>query len=552
VRNEIKPFWGSYAGVIRAWTERAEKQSLIRRIWDKDVSVWTRDPEGQEEAKNRLGWLTSANQMKSAVAELEGFREEIKEAGFKTILLLGMGGSSLAPEVFQKTFGNRPGFPELQVLDSTDPAQIREVEDKIKIDHTLFIVSSKSGGTIELVSLFKYFYQKARATRGEKTGTQFVAITDPGTALEESAKKHGFRKIFLNSPDIGGRFSALSYFGLVPAALIGADIGAVLDSAEKMMIKTSAKEPFASNAAIALGIGMTVLAEQKRDKLTFVSSKRLEPFGDWAEQLVAESTGKEGLGVIPIVGEELGEPELYGEDRFFVGLLFESERGGEIETRLKELEKRGHPVLLFCLRDAADIGGEFFRWEMATAIGCALLKVNAFDQPDVQSAKDKTKLVLKKLEKGEKLSIPVSETTALEPFWESAKSRDYVAILAFLPARDDITGILKRLRTQIRNQTRMAVTLGIGPRYLHSTGQLHKGGSDRGLFILITAEQARNLPIPDDSYGFAELETAQAVGDFEALSSKGRRVVHFRISSPESSAAEELSTRLVESLKTLV
>ncbi len=520
---------------IQEWLEKIARLSYVRRIWEKDASLWTKDPAGRKEAGSRLGWLTCVKKMKEEAGTLSSFSEEVRAQGFSHVVLLGMGGSSLASEVFQTVFGGRPGYPALVVLDSTDPARIQDIENKIDIQKSLFIVSSKSGGTIELVSLFKYFFEKVKSFKNEKAGEHFAAITDPGTPLEELGKRLGFRRIFPAPEDVGGRFSALTYFGLVPASLIGVDVQKILESAEKAMEDSSPGTPISDNAAALLGVQMAVLAEEGRDKLTIVTSNTLESFGDWAEQLIAESTGKEGFGIIPVVREPLGGAEAYGEDRFFVALLLEPDDNAALLRRLGGLEEAGHPVLIFKMKEKTDLGAEFFRWEMATAIACALLKVNAFDQPDVQAAKDSTKVILKKVEGGGKLSV-IESSTSLESLRELIDPEDYIGILAFLPDRPEIKNKLLDLQAAIRDLTKKAVTLGIGPRYLHSTGQLHKGGPNTGIFILITAAHAGDLAVPGDKFSFAELELAQATGDLEALEQKGRRVVHVRLPdlSPES------------------
>ena len=535
--------WGVYGPMMNTWIEKCAKMNLIQRLWDKDASLWKKDPAEQKEILARLGWLKIAATMKESADDLKSFADEIRKEGFSRVVLLGMGGSSLAPEVFQSTFGKKTGYPELMVLDSTDPDSVRDIESKIDLQKTLFIVSSKSGGTIELVSFFKYFFDKVKEVRKEKASQQFVAITDPGTALVDLAKTHNFRRVFLAPPDVGGRFSALTYFGLVPASLIGVDVAAILDGAEKMMEGSSAAVEYPENEAIQLGVGMAVLAEEGRDKLTIVTSTGLESFGDWAEQLVAESTGKEDLGVVPIVGEPLTGPKVYGEDRFFVGLELESEDNTAFEMRLNALKKAGHPVLTLKMKDASDLGGEFFRWEMATAIACALLKINTFDQPDVQAAKDSTKALLKKIEKGEELAIKASQNS-LDSFWGSLSAQDYVGILAFLPKDDKIKKKLQALRLEIRDLTKNAVTLGIGPRYLHSTGQLHKGGPNTGVFFFITAAHAQDLAIPGDKFTFGQLELAQAMGDLEALESKERRVFHVRLEELSENSLDELSEKV--------
>ncbi len=523
--------------------EKLSRSSVIQRIWDKDASVWKKDPAIYSEIRERLGWLDAPKKAKALLSELISFSNEVKRSGFRQIVLLGMGGSSLCPEVFQKTFGNRRGCPELLVLDSTDPDRVGDIERKISLTKTLFIVSSKSGGTIELVSLFKYFFKKMETLYGKKAGERFIAITDPGTSLEALANTHHFRKIFLAWPDVGGRFSALTLFGLVPASLIGVDVKKIVDNALKMAKACAITRDLSKNPALRLGTGMAVGSKEGRDKLTILATKSLESFGDWAEQLVAESTGKEGVGVVPIVHETLRDPHFYDSDRFFVALRLKSDRDPGFQKKLKAIEKAGYPVLALEVKSIWDIGAEFFRWEMSTAIASALLGINAFDQPDVQAAKDRTKAILKELKPGSSPRLDANAVSS-RSFFGGLNDGDYVGILAFLPDRADLRKELVELQTEIAGIARKAVTLGIGPRYLHSTGQLHKGGANNGVFILLTADGAKDLEIPGETYTFGQLELAQAAGDFEALRSKGRRVSHVCLSDRSAKSLEKFRKSL--------
>ena len=521
-------FWAEYEGDVADWIKQAKKRSMISRLWDKDATLWSKDQNTQMEIKNRLGWLEAPELMRTHVTDILKFAEDIKKAGFSQCVLLGMGGSSLAPELFQETFGNKEGYPRLLVLDSTDPERVSDIEKQLDLEKTLFIVSSKSGGTVEVMSFFKYFFEKIKKINPEKAGEHFIAITDAGTSLEVLAKTHGFQRVFMGLLDVGGRFSALTAFGLVPAALIGVDIEKILECAEEM------KE----NSAMELGIGMAVLAESGRDKLTILTSSSLKSFGDWAEQLIAESTGKEGVGVIPVVREPLGDLDVYGEDRFFVVLTLKGEED-EMETSLEEIKKKKVPLLTLHLKDKTDLGAEFLRWEMAVALACALLKINAFDQPNVQSAKDKTKALLNELASGKPLTIPAA-ISDLKSFVMEMKDGDYLGILAFLPDREDLRKKLADLQILIRNMTKKAVTCGLGPRYLHSTGQLHKGGPATGSFLLITTDHSLKLPVPGEKYDFCQLELAQAIGDYEALQASQRKVAYFNLSQPSPEALDEL------------
>ncbi len=534
--------WGPYETTLSEWHAKCEKMNIVPRLWQRDVTLWSKNPAAQKEIKNRLGWLSLPRLMRPHLNELKTFQDDVKSAGFTHAVLLGMGGSSLAPEVMQSVLGNAVGFPTLLTLDSTDPGRVKDVESQIDLAKTLFIVSSKSGGTIELISFFKYFYDRVKTVRSENPGSAFIAITDPGTALEASAKEHKFWKTFLAPEDVGGRFSALSVFGLVPAAVIGADVPKLLSAAERMMAQCSMEVPLTDNAAFALGLGMAVLAEEGRDKLTILASGSLTSFGDWVEQLVAESTGKEGSGILPVVREPLEAAENYGSDRFFVETVLEGE-GKPNSPLVQGLVLGGHPVLSIFLKQNYDLGAEFFRWEVATAIACALLKINAFDQPDVQLAKEAAKTFLEKAKKGGAVE-PVVSDRSLETFWENAEPGDYAAILAFLPDREPLRQRLLKLRDTIRARTKLASTLGFGPRYLHSTGQLHKGGPAKSLFILITSPSPEDLPIPGESYTFAGLELAQAMGDYSALENKARWVIHVRLAELSEKALEEACTKI--------
>ncbi|MBI3251715.1 MAG: glucose-6-phosphate isomerase [Candidatus Omnitrophica bacterium] len=523
--------WGPYEAVLEERTRKTQKSRLIERLREKDPSLWKKTPADQAGIRDRLGWLDAPRLAKSRAREWISFAEEIKNEGFAHAMLLGMGGSSLAPEVFQRIFGNKKGFPELVVLDSTDPARILGLEGRVELSKTLFVVSSKSGGTVEVVSLYKYFFEKIKSNRPDP-GRQFIAITDPDTALARLARENHFRKIFLAPPDVGGRFSALTAFGLVPAALIGVELEKIWAGADGRIDE---------GPAIKLGISMAVLAEEGRDKLTLLLPKPFEAFGDWVEQLVAESTGKEETGIVPVVGESPEDPGFYGADRFFVSYLPQNEK-------TKALEKAGHPVFYLPWDDARALGAEFFRWEVATAVAGSLLKINPFDQPDVQSAKDRTRALLKRAEAGEKLSIPAPGGTP-ESFWKGRGPGGYAAILAFLPGSENVKKKLARLGREIRKATKMAVTIGIGPRYLHSTGQLHKGGPNKGIFLLITAGGSPDLAIPGEKYGFADLELAQALGDLEALEEKGRSVYSVRLKEISDAALDDLTEKVKEALK---
>lgn len=496
-----------------------EKAEIPRRIWARDPTVWKDDP-ATPEIRDRLGWLTVGKAMAQQVASLRAFADEVR-AELDRVVLCGMGGSSLAPEVLWRTFGAASGFPSLHVLDSTDPAAVRQAEQVGDLARTLFIISSKSGTTQESDSFFRYFWER---TGGR--GSQFVAITDPGTPLERLAGERRFRRTFLNPPDIGGRYSALSYFGLVPAALIGLDLETLLHRAHRMTEACAACVPTLENPGAWLGVTLGEGALAGRDKATFVLSRSIGSFGLWVEQLIAESTGKEGRGILPVADEPLGSPEVYGTDRVFVSMTLAGEADREVEARLAALESAGHPVVHLRLDDPYDLGQEFFRWEFATAVAGAVLRINPFDQPNVAESKANTRTVLAE---GTAAS-PSTSAAELEQFLKAIQPGDYLAITAYLPPTPENDRRLAALRVRLRDRLKVATTLGYGPRYLHSTGQLHKGGRPVGHFLQIVGRPTDDLPIPGESYGFARLEAAQAEGDLLALRARGRPAI--RIDDP--------------------
>jgi transaldolase / glucose-6-phosphate isomerase len=489
-----------------------------KRIWDRDPTVWKDDPRTPE-IRDRLGWLTVGKAMAQQVKPLAAFADEIR-AEFGKVVLCGMGGSSLAPEVLWRTFGAASGHPALHVLDSTDPRAVLEAE-RGDLAKTLFIISSKSGTTQESDSFFRYFWER---TGGR--GTQFVAITDPGTPLERLAAERGFRRAFLNPADIGGRYSALSYFGLVPAALIGVDLETLLHRAHRMAEACAACVPALENPAAWLGAILGEGALAGRNKATFLLSPGVASFGLWAEQLIAESTGKEGKGILPVADEPLGEPEAYGDDRVFVAMSLAGEDDSATAARLADLEDSGHPVVHLRLEDRYDLGQEFFRWEFATAVAGAVLRINPFDQPNVAESKANTKAVLAQ---GDPPS-PAASAAEVERFLAGIRPGDYLAIMAYLPPTAENDRRLGAIRLRLRDRLRVATTLGYGPRFLHSTGQLHKGGPPNGHFVQITQRSPEDLAIPGERFGFRELEAAQAEGDLRALRGRGRPAI--RIDDP--------------------
>jgi transaldolase/glucose-6-phosphate isomerase len=536
---------GEYEPKVRSRLKEWERGSYASRLWKKDIALWPAAPDS--DAANRLGWLSLPRDMHEQVGPINRFAREIRREGIHHVVLLGMGGSSLAAEVFQATQGTRKGYPELIVLDSTHPDAVRAVEEKIDLHQTLFIVSSKSGGTIETLSFFQYFWEKYQAL-GEAPGRSFIAITDPGTSLEALARKRGFRKVFLAPADVGGRFSALDVFGLVPAALIGADIHLILDGSWAMMDSSVAHASGSENPALVLGATLGELARAGRDKLTIITSASLAAFPAWIEQLVAESTGKDGKGIVPIVDEPLGDPAFYGPDRNFVEIHLVGDAPVD-QDALAAIERAGHPVTWLQLEDPALVGQEFFRWEVATAAAGSILGVQPFNEPDVTLAKEFAKRVIAEKSIGQRADSGVQTidvdrsdelSAALRSWLVSAGNGDYVAVAAYLPHDDATNDALQAIRLALRERTQLATTLGYGPRLLHSTGQLHKGGANNGLFLQIIDEPVDPKPVPEADYSFGDLIRAQALGDALALRERGRRVLRVNLGSRRAEGLEEL------------
>jgi transaldolase/glucose-6-phosphate isomerase len=531
-----------------------DAQKVPARLWQKDSTLWKKDdPAHQAEIKIRLGWLTLADDMRQHVSDLIAFAKEVKKAGFTHALLCGMGGSSLCPEVLRETFGVARGGLDLGVLDSTDPAAARAVLERSNPAKTLYLISSKSGGTVEVTSFFTFFWEKVKAVKGDRAGENFVAITDPDTSLGKLAQEHNFRRVFINPPDIGGRYSALSLFGLVPAALLGMDVGKLLDRAKEMALASSAIIPASRNAGVWLGAVMGTLAKAGRDKITFIVSGPISTFGYWTEQLIAESTGKEGRGIVPVEGEPVGDPGVYGKDRLFVYLRLDS----KYDRAVAKLEKAGHPVIRFDLRDLYDLGGEFLRWEIATAVSSLSLDSNPFDQPNVQESKDNTKRLLGDAASG--LEWPPAEPTVpfgrrdfatqLKLHLKQAKPGDYVALTAYVARTPKTEKALRAIRTAIRDKYKVATTVGYGPRFLHSTGQLHKGGADNFLGIQFTAGGVKDEEIPNEAFSFGTLEAAQALGDFQSLRSRNRRALRVQLSARPEADLSAVATLLAPAKK---
>jgi len=551
---------------VEAALDRADSDRMAERVWRKDPSLWKPDPAQQGEITNRLGWLTVLEQMDDGLTRLDDLRADIQRAGFTHCVLLGMGGSSLAAEVMRRTFGSADGCPDLLVLDSTDPMTIEAVANQVDLARTLFLVSSKSGETVETLSQFSYFYDLLKRTKGADTGQSFIVITDPGTALDQVARESNLRATFRNPPDIGGRYSALSYFGLVPAAILGIDLSKLLDRAETMALACAPSLAARENPGAWLGAVLGALAKEGRDKVTILASPPVATFGYWLEQLLAESTGKEGKGVLPVEGEPLGAPESYGADRLFVYLRTDEGFDPALDDAVAAFEAAGHPVVRLALRDPYDLGQEFFRWEFATAIAGALLGVNPFDQPDVQEEKNATERLLQEYSRTRVLPQPrailqtearnvsiiaegeqashvrgaISLQAAFEAFAQQARPGDYLALLAYLPETARVDDTLQQIRARLRDTLKIATTLGYGPRFQHSTGQYHKGGPNTGLFIQLVAPDTTVALIPGAAYTFGTLKQAQALGDWQTLLARGRRAIRVELGSDLNAGLLEL------------
>ena len=532
---------GKYLPDVESVLADLSQKNIVSRIWQCDHTVWKPGP---EEISNRLGWLNVTDIMSEQVPALESFAREIKAAGFRHVALLGMGGSSLCPEVLRQTFGSAAGYPELIVLDSTTPVAVSSVAERTDPAHTLFLVSSKSGTTLEPLVFYRYFRGLVEAAIGmEDAGQSFVAITDPKTPLAELARKDGFRRVFLNPSDIGGRYSVLSYFGLVPAALAGIDVAELVDRAARMREGCASCVPIHDNHGAWFGAAMGALAQMGVDKFTVIASPGISSFGLWLEQLLAESTGKEGKGIVPVAGEPLMDAASYGDDRLFVYLRVEGDDNAELDQAVGDLIAAGQPVIRHSLRDRYDIGAEFLRWEFATSVAGAILGIQPFDQPNVQLAKDATAQVLKELVDSGRLPQEEASFTPGE-LGTQVKPGHYVAILAYIPQTEEADESLSGLRRSIGEGFHVATTLGYGPRYLHSTGQLHKGGPGTGIFLFLTAAHDRDLPIPGEAYTFGDLADAQALGDLRALRSEGRRVARLELGADAGAAIEDLALKL--------
>ena len=559
LQNTLRFTPGPIAELVVSHTQDAERAAggLYRR----EPSAWSSDADIQKKVANRLGWMASPQLMAAAIPRMLAFAESVRQDGVTDVVLLGMGGSSLAPEVLRAILGVAPGSPRFQMLDSTDPASVRAAATPPST--TLYLLASKSGTTIEPNSLAAHFQRTLVDTGVAQWSRQFVAITDPDTELERRARAEGFRDLFLNPADIGGRYSALSFFGMVPAALMGQDVEAIVHWGLAML---AASEPgygeATANPSVALGLALGAGVKAGRDKMTLIGPPQFEPFGLWVEQLIAESTGKNGTGVVPIAGEPIGSPQTYDRDRLFVRL-----RSGRSST--SDAAATGAPLVDIDIVDPAALGAEFVRWEIATAVAGALLQINPFDEPNVQQAKDATRVLLDSYQRERRLPTPavdatlpggtiLSISTAARKYVRgndpralltTLRSGDYFGLLAYLPGSDDeLARELQTLRAAVRDRVRVATMFGYGPRYLHSTGQLHKGGPNTGVFLVISATPTADLDIPGQPFSFGTLEQAQAIGDFQSLDGTGRRAVFAHLPSAEAAHVRELAAALLEKL----
>ncbi len=537
------------AGVSLAGSEEKVQDELdglmrsetVGRLWRKDYRLWQDDP---SEISDRLGWLNVTEVMADQVGSLGSFADEVRNEAYGDVVLCGMGGSSLGPEVLRQVFASGDVRPRLTVLDSTVPETIAHLAETLDPARTLFLVSSKSGGTLETMSLYHYFRQRVGEQLGEPlAGANFVAITDPGTSLQEAGERGNFRRVFLNPTDIGGRFSVLSYFGLVPAALLGIDLMALLDRADRMREACASCVPTGQNPGAWLGAVMAGMAQTGRDKLTLLASPALASFGLWVEQLIAESTGKQGTGILPVVGEPLLEAPAYGADRFFVYLRLEGDDNAHLDDVFGRLKGAGHPVIGLEVKERYELGGEFFRWEFAVAVAGALMDIHPFNQPDVQAAKRASVEVLREYQTSGELGNEV-ETDGPRDLLDEAVPGDYLSLLVYAEPSADLVEALNDLRATVMRSYGLATTLGWGPRYLHSTGQFHKGGAGNGLFLLVTCASDLDLEIPGETYSFGTLLAAQARGDLQALLNAGRRVSHVHIAGNTASRLRDIAREI--------
>jgi len=544
----------SLAAGVKATAADWQAGGKVQRLWKRDASLWT----GTDEA-NWLGWLDIVDEQIAQQDQLQKFAKEVQQRGFEDVLLLGMGGSSLCPEVLRMTFGRNPHSPNLHVLDSTDPAQVKSFEHQIDIAKTLFIVSSKSGSTLEPNIFKQYFFERTKQTIGAtKAGSHFVAITDPGSHMQKVAESDRFLHVFFGRPSIGGRYSALSNFGMVPAAVIGIDTKKFLAAAAEMMRVCGEGVPVEQNPGAALGVILGTAANAGRNKVTIIASPGISDLGAWLEQLLAESTGKVGKGIIPVDREHLGAPDVYGNDRVFVYVRLESAPDADQDAKIAGLEKAGQPVIRIALSDIYELGAEFFRWEIATAVAGAIIGIDAFNQPDVEASKIATRSLTSEYEKTGALPAekPILDDSGVKLFTDDKnaaelakgasektlagylrahlariKAGDYFAVLGYIQMNGEHEQSLQSIRHAVRDSKHVATCLGFGPRFLHSTGQAYKGGPNSGVFLQVTCDDSVELPVPGQKYTFGIVKAAQARGDLQVLTDRGRRALRVHLGS---------------------
>jgi transaldolase/glucose-6-phosphate isomerase len=543
----------SLATAVKAAIGDWQSSYKLQRLWQRDASLWTGDDEA-----SWLGWLDVVEEQMANPVELRNFAKEVWSAGFKDILLLGMGGSSLCPEVLRMTYGKAAGYPDLHVLDSTDPAQVKAFENKIDIGRTLFIVSSKSGSTLEPNIFKQYFFERTKQVVGaDKAGSHFIAITDPGSKMQQVAEGDRFRHVFFGKPSIGGRYSALSHFGMVPAAAIGVDIKKFLDRTQEMVRACGPSAPVEANPGAVLGIILGTAARSGRDKVTIITSPDISDLGAWLEQLLAESTGKVGKGIIPVDREELAAPEVYGHDRVFAYIHTQHATDVRQDAKVTALEEAGHAVLRIAMSDIYDLGAEFFCWEIATAVAGSIIGINAFNQPDVEASKIATRNLTSAYEKTGSLPAeqPILEDDGIKLFTDDKNAAelskaaggdtslagylkahlgrigtgDYFALLGFIQMNEEHEKKLQAIRHSVRDKKHVATCLGFGPRFLHSTGQAYKGGPNSGVFLQVTCDDTVELPVPQQKFTFGVVKAAQARGDFQVLVERGRRALRVHL-----------------------
>ncbi len=569
--NMLKDLTSSFqlhAGVLKDAIRKqaASAGRVAGALWRRDPSIWSADRTVQQEIANRFGWLTSPFTMRRSLERPLKFAERARRDGFANVVLLGMGGSSLAAEVLRSIVGTAPGWPQFRMLDSTNPASVLAAGTEPA--NTLYLFASKSGTTIEPNSFAAHFRRELERARVPRWADHFVAITDEGTPLADRSRAEGFRETFINPSDIGGRYSALSFFGLVPAALMGQDIGALVDNAAAMLETASSIADPLSNPAVGLGLAIAAAARAGRDKLTLLLPPEWETFGLWVDQQVAESTGKDGIGVVPIADETTGTVAQYGNDRLYVHVTKPgTPLSDPVATLVSRLEASNAPVVTLPVSGPLALGAEFIRWEIATVVAGGLLGINPFNEPDVEQAKDATQVLLRQFKSEGQLPAPAVDSTleqATLQLSSAARQRlrpghpeeiltlieehDYLALLAYPGPDRELARVLNEFRIAVRDRTRTATTFCYGPRYLHSTGQLHKGGPNTGVFILVTATPSKDLDIPGEKFSFGTLERAQALGDFASLDASNRRVLHVHLPSPDATLLRRVCTRLLSSI----